>query len=165
MTARPTLAAIDVHECMRCGRPLHASREWFIGDDCAARIGPARVARLRIYAEHAANPFHAPATVRPLSAEGQRNNRNAHAAAIGADQLCHHDNVIGRCPDCRREADPHRAAERILREVRAQPYAQRRAERLAVQAHRPIPAPARRPAPRPSLRTRRDPAHVQMELL
>ncbi|WUI00230.1 hypothetical protein OHR68_43310 [Spirillospora sp. NBC_00431] len=164
MTARPTLAAIDTHECMRCGKALHASREWFIGDDCADRIGPARVEVLRRYAEHAANPFAVPATLRPLSAEGRRNNANAHAALVGAAQLCHHENRIGACGDCRREADPNRAAERILRLVRAQPYEQRRAERRAVQSSRPIPTPAKRPRPAPRRTTPAPAGPVQMEL-
>lgn len=164
MIARPTLAAIDAHSCMRCGRRLHASKEWFIGDDCASRIGPVRVEQLRAYAEHAANPFHLPPALRPLSVEGVRNNHNARAALTGAHQLCHHDNVIGRCGDCRREADPTRAAERILREIRAQTYAQRRAERIALQTRRPIPTPAKRPRPAPRRRTEPPSGPVQLEL-
>lgn len=161
--ARPALAALDTHTCMQCGKALHASKEWFVGDCCARKLGPDGVERLRVYAEQVTDPFHIPAD-RPASAQARRNNANARAALVGEVQLCHHDGERGRCPACRREADPARAAERILRDVRAQPLDERRAERLGVLTARPIPEPAKRPRPRRT--TRSTPSGpVQMELL
>lgn len=148
-----------IDHCLRCGRQLRASRLPFLGDCCAKRVTPAQLEAMRVYAEQAADPFHIPEP-RPLSLVGRRNNADARAAVTpGAARLCRHDNQVGRCGDCRREADPARAAERILREVCAQPYRERRAERVAVWAARraagvPAPAPPPRPAPRPRRRTR-----------
>ncbi|WP_242892565.1 hypothetical protein [Actinomadura litoris] len=149
-----------VDHCLRCGRPLSASKLAYIGDCCIKRVTPAQLKAMAAYAAQVADPFHIPAP-RPMSAEGRRNNANARAALqVGVVQVCRHDNRIGACGDCRREADPTRAAEMILRAVRAQTYAERRAERIAVQAARRdagIPAPAARPAPRPSLRRTAEP--------
>lgn len=164
-----------VDHCLRCGRPLRASQLPFVGDCCVKRVSHGQLEAMRQYAAQVADPFHIPAP-QPLSAEGQRNNRDARAAvSAAAVRLCRHDNRLGACADCRREADPTRAAERILREIRAESYAARRAQRIAAQDARVaagIPAPAARPAPRPSLRPTRSktkrPAHPptgQLELL
>jgi hypothetical protein len=164
-----------IDHCLRCGRPLRASAETFIGDCCVKKTSPARLEAMRAYAAQVADPFHIPAP-RPISTQGRLNNLNArNAVRPEALQLCRHENAVGRCGACRREADPARAAERILGEIRAQPYTARRGERVAVQAARRargIPAPAQRPARRPPRRratttkpSAPEPAVVQLELI
>lgn len=163
---RPTLAATDTHVCLNCGRAIHASREWFVGDDCAKKLGPARVETLRVYAEEQADPMSIPAAQRQLSPQGRLNNANARAAASGRVQLCRHDSEVGRCGSCEWEGKPENACKRILRTICALPDEQRRAERTTVQAAHIAarvaagpPAPAHRsaprPAPRPTQRRRR----------
>ncbi|WP_242890762.1 hypothetical protein [Actinomadura litoris] len=134
---RPPLAAIDTHTCLKCGRPLHASKEWFVGDDCAKNLGPDRGEALRIYAVQEADPFTSPRTgQRPMSPQARLNIRNAHAAAKGIGALCRHLSEIGRCGACREAGKSENASKRILREVRAQPQDRRRTERAALQAAR-----------------------------
>lgn len=164
------MAFRGIDSCLRCGKRLRASRLPFIGDCCAKRVTPEQLDAMRVYAAQVADPFHIPAP-RPLSAQGRANNRNARAALLGADQICaRHGNQIGRCPDCRFEAQPENAAALILRAVRAQPHQERRAERARILAARysraapwtPPPRPARpaRPAraARPRYRTKAAPA-------
>ncbi|WP_141575933.1 hypothetical protein [Actinomadura sp. WMMA1423] len=158
---RPTLAATDTHTCLKCGRPLHASKEWFVGDHCAQILGPARVEALRIYAEQQVDPFTLPTGQKPPSHEARLNNRNARAAASGQMQLCRHYNQVGRCGTCRWESKAENASKRILREICAEPLDRRRTERAAVQNSRaaarrhpyrtpPRPSPVAAPAPRPA---------------
>ncbi|MUN41465.1 DUF6011 domain-containing protein [Actinomadura litoris] len=148
--------------CTECGKPLTdpASRAFRIGPECRKGMTTAQLRDAMARAQEADNPFRIPEE-RPASIQARVNNHNARAMTEpDGVQLCHHENVVGRCADCRREADPWRAAEMILRQVRAQPYAERRAERIAVQVARRdagIPAPAARPAPRPSLRRAAEP--------
>jgi hypothetical protein len=142
--------------CQFCKRPLKdiASRYRLVGSDCWAQLSAAEQAEALERAKAQRDPFHIPAETAP-SVRALLNNINARRAAAGEDQLCHHENVAGKCPDCRWEADPDNASVRILREVLASPLEARRAERIAVQTARRargIPAPASRPAPRPSLR-------------
>ncbi|MFI0406627.1 hypothetical protein [Actinomadura sp. 3N508] len=144
---RPTLAATDSHTCLKCGRPIHKSKEWFVGDDCAGKLGPDRVEALRLYAEQQVDPFTIPAGQRPPSPQARLNHHNARAAADpGQLQLCRHENQAGRCGSCRDEAKPKNASKRIIRVICAQPLDQRRAERTAVVAAR-APAPPRRAPP------------------
>lgn len=167
-TPRPRLAATDTHTCLNCGRALRASKEWFVGDDCAEKLGPARVEALRIYAVQQADPMSIPAGQRPLSAQARLNNTDARAAS-GQVQLCGHDNAIGRCGSCRWEGKPENAATRVLRWIRAQPVEQRRAERTEVQAARVSvgiptqPAPSGLDAPHDTTNPR-PPGAVRMEL-
>ncbi|MFB4312895.1 hypothetical protein [Actinomadura sp. 21ATH] len=157
-----------IDHCLRCGRQLRASQETFIGDCCAQRITPERLEAMRAYAQTVADPFHIPAP-RPMSVQGRINNANARAAGdANAVQLCRHESRIGACGQCRLEADPWRAAARILREIRAESYEARRAERIARVSARPIPSPGARPsrrrpaAPAPA---RLAPEPLQLELI
>lgn len=99
---------------------------------------------------------------RPASVQARVNNHNARAMADpDAVQLCHHENRVGACGDCRREADPWRAAERILRDVRGESYPVRRAERVRVVSARwahitPWTPPVRPPAARTAATPPRD---------
>lgn len=169
--------------CRICRRPLTdvVSRHRRVGPDCWARLSAAQQAKALALAAAERDPFQNPLT-RPPSATARLNNANARRAVQpGEGQLCHHENVVGRCPECRREADPTRAAERILREIRAQPYPQRRADRLRDWTARrttgipappphpdpePQPEPRSRPRPRPvPARTAPHPAAEQLELI
>ncbi|MGI5201685.1 hypothetical protein ACQEU6_08895 [Spirillospora sp. CA-108201] len=155
---RPTLAATDTHVCLKCGRALHASKEWFVGDHCAQVLGPARVEALRIYAVQQVDPFTLPAGQKPLSPTGRLNNRNARAAASGQMQLCRHHNPVGACGTCRWESKDENASKRILRQICAQPLDQRRTERAAVQAARAVTRTLPRAPSRPALATPPPPA-------
>ncbi len=146
--------------CRLCGRPLTdaTSRAFRIGPECRKGLTPEQLRASLQVAKQEADPFHVPEP-RPASMQARINNHNARAAVTPeAVQLCRHENRAGACPDCRREADPHRAAERILCDVMGQSHAERRAERIAAQqgryagrviAERPAPKPRTRPARRP----------------
>ncbi|MER6809944.1 hypothetical protein ABT299_11745 [Spirillospora sp. NPDC000708] len=154
MTRRPRLAATDTHICLKCGRGIYASQEWFVGDDCARKLGPQKVEALRIYAVQEADPFTIPAGQRPASLQARINNHNARAAADPSiATLCRHDSEVGRCGACRYEGKAENASKRILREICAQPREQRQAERTALQGSRAgALTPARRPVRRPAAR-------------
>ena len=160
--------------CRICRRPLQddLARRRRIGPDCWARLTPAEQRRALELAAQERDPHHIPAERAP-SAQTRINNHNARATITpGTVQLCHHDAQIGRCGDCRREADPWRAAELIVRHVTAQPLQQRRAERIEILRARyatvtlwtappnPRPKPRPEPAPKPA-----PPGPQQLELL
>lgn len=88
------------------------------------------------------------------------------------EKRCSHGHIAGKCPECEREADKRYAlkvaaiVDRILGNIRAQPHAERRAERveiLTARVARGIPEPALRPRRAPSMPAGAD-AAVQMEL-
>lgn len=144
--------------CQRCGKPLRdiASRYRLVGPDCWSRMTATEQAQALEYAKTTRDPFAIPADRAP-SLQARLNNINARRTIQhpGEGQLCHHEQIVGRCPDCRREQDPWRATERIMAAVLAESLEGRRAERIALQTARKtagIPAPARRPTPRPARR-------------
>lgn len=164
--------------CVKCHKPLTdpLSRALKLGPECRKGMSAVQLRDAMQRAAERDDPFRIPEE-RPASLEAQINNRNARAAADPeAVQLCvRHENPVGKCPQCKWEADPDNASVRILRELCGWSFADRRAERIAVQTarrDRGIPSPARQPAPRPTLRrTSRRPAPAssppatQLELL
>ncbi|WP_410050156.1 DUF6011 domain-containing protein [Actinomadura sp. CNU-125] len=140
-----TIRTVDPN-CRECGRPLtdDLARRRRVGPDCWARMTPAEQQHALELAAAERDPFHIPAP-RPATLQARVNNHNARATTTpDAVQLCHHEAQIGRCGDCRREADPWRAVELIVRHVTAQPREQR-----ARNASRSSPAgtPPSRPGP------------------
>lgn len=141
--------------CRYCHKPLRGSLSKLrrVGPDCWSKLTAAEKAKALDLAEAERDPFRIPAERAP-SVQARVNNHNARAAAQpDGVQLCHHENRAGACPACRRERDPWRAAEMILRAVRAEPFAERRVERARVLAARyahvtPWRAPERAAAPR-----------------
>ena len=124
--------------CTECGKPLTdpASRAFRIGPECRKGMTTRQLREAMARAAQADDPFRIPEP-RPASIQARLNNRNARASVEpDAVQLCRHEQVAGRCGACRREADPHRAAERILAEVCSSPHTERRAERARVLAAR-----------------------------
>lgn len=163
--------------CVRCGKPLTdpASRAFRIGPECRKGMNAVQLRDAMARAAEADDPFRIPAERAP-SVQARINNHNARAVARpDGVQLCHHENVVGRCADCRREADPWRAAERIAREVCAWSFADRRAERIRLVSARyahvaswtPPPRPAKPVKPARPTKPKRRAAHPtgQMELL
>jgi hypothetical protein len=151
--------------CTECGRLLTdaASRAFRIGPECRKDMTTQQLRAAMLRAKQADDPFRIPEQ-RPASVQARINNHNARAAADPAAlQLCRHENRAGACADCKREANPWLAAERILGEVRTETHAERRAARIAMQAARVaagLPAPAEPPARAPLAPA----AAVQLEL-
>lgn len=159
--------------CRRCGRALKdvASRYRRVGPECWSKLTAPEQAEALEQAKAERDPFHIPEQASP-SAQALLNRLNARRAAAGEDQLCHHENVAGKCPDCRWEADPDNASVRILREVCGWSRSERHAERARVLSARyahvtgwtppPRPKPAAHPA---KPKTRRPHTTGQLELL
>lgn len=159
--------------CRDCHKPLRdqASRYRMYGPDCWAKLTAPEQAKALEQAKAERDPFHIPEQASP-SAQALLNRINARRAATGEGQLCHHENVAGKCPDCRWEADPDNASVRILRQVLDTTFTDRRAERARALSARyahvtawtppPRPKPAARPAKR---KTRRPHTTGQLELL
>lgn len=139
--------------CSECERP--------IGPECRKGMTAAQLRDAMTRAAERDDPFRIPEE-RPASTQARVNNHNARAMADpDAVQLCRHENRVGACGDCRREADPWRAAERILREVRAESYPVQRAELVRVVSARwahitPWTPPVRPPAARTAATPPRD---------
>ncbi|GAA4225988.1 hypothetical protein GCM10022254_09390 [Actinomadura meridiana] len=120
--------------CVRCGKPLTdpASKALLVGPECRKGMNAVQLRDAAARAAERDDPFRIPAERAP-SVQARVNNHNAREVARpDGVQLCHHENRAGACPDCRREADPWRASEVILREVRGWTFTARRAERLRV---------------------------------
>lgn len=117
--------------CRVCGRGLSdlESRKRGVGPDCWANLTPQQQTHYLVLAAQAADPARIPPVRRP-SAQALANNAAARAAtrAVSRGRVCErHGGLIGACPQCRREANPDKAAARIIAEIRAEREQARRA--------------------------------------
>lgn len=164
-------------KCRECGRPLvdDLSRRRRVGPDCWARMTPTEQQHALELAARERDPHYIPPERAP-SVQARVNHHNVQAVMENpAAKLCRHEQLAGGgCPDCRREDDPHRAAELILRSVLEQTFEARRAERAEILRRRyengppPIgarPLKRRRPAqPAAAKPAAPEPVAVQLEL-
>lgn len=104
------MTAVLSTSCRECGKALtdSLSRRYGIGPDCRKAMSPAELTD----ALRRNQPGYAP-KAKPASGTARAN----HAAVTAAADVptCEpHGGVLGRCPQCKHEADPTRAAERII---------------------------------------------------
>ncbi len=124
---------LDQTRCRDCGQPLtdRTSRLFRLGPDCrTGRTDQELADALRLTMEES-QPGYIPPQ-RPPTAQA-RANHAAVAAIVDqatAPTLCVHDGIVGKCPDCVYEAKY--PAARIVREIRALTFQERRAERIRV---------------------------------
>lgn len=110
--------------CRECGRPLSdaTSRAFRIGPECRRGLSPEQLHAALRQAVAEADPGYIPPQ-RPASVRARRTSATARAivaeASAPARVTCDHGGLPGRCPMCRREADPEQAADRIIAEVQA----------------------------------------------
>lgn len=115
--------------CRICGKPLLTleARKRRVGSECWSRLTPAQQAKALALAAREADPHYIPPTRRPSAVALA--NRAAVRAAVQAptqEAVCdRHGGVVGRCAQCRREADPHQAAARIIWEIQQERAAAR----------------------------------------
>ena len=140
-----TMSRTGTHRCRVCGRQLTdaTSRAFGIGPECRRGMTAEQLRAALLDRARQDDPFRIPGD-RPPSPVARRNNAIARAIIAQArapeSARCHHGGTPGACPECRREADPTRAAERIIREIRAERRAARDAAyraRLAQHQQRP----------------------------
>ncbi|MBO0819325.1 MAG: hypothetical protein J2P26_00590 [Nocardiopsaceae bacterium] len=121
------MAIVTSTACRLCGTELTdpLSRRYGIGPDCRADLTPEQLAD----AIRANQPGHIPKAP-PPSPAARVHRANAEQARNVA--TCdRHGGVLGRCPQCAREADPARSAERIIADIRGMPAAERRVQQIA----------------------------------
>lgn len=129
--------------CRMCKRPLRdrTSRLFGVGPDCRRGMTDAQLRDALALTKAEADPAYIPPE-RPPSPQARHNNATARAVIERAVRpetaTCHHDGIPGRCPQCRAEADPWRAARRIIGEIKAARLAVRDA---AYEARHAAPCP------------------------
>lgn len=117
--------------CRLCGTPVATleARRRRVGSECWSRLTPEQKERALALAAREADPHYVPPARRPSAVALA--NRAAVRAAVQApapEAVCaRHGGVVGRCPQCRREADPTQAAARIIWEIQQERAAAREA--------------------------------------
>lgn len=124
--------------CRECGRELtdRVSRMYRVGPDCRREMSGEQLAAALKQTKAEAQPGYIPPARKP-SIDAQLTNRAARAVAAQAEApiVCDaHGGVLGQCPLCIAEAKA--PAARIIRLVKADGLAARRAERVAVLTRR-----------------------------
>lgn len=135
--------AVSSSQCRICRQILRdpLSRFRRVGPDCWGRLTPEERERALELAAKERDPHYVPPARRP-SAEARANHAEVRTltAQPADEQVCdRHGGVVGRCPQCRREADPTQAAARIIFDIqqeraaaREQAWQDRVAQALAV---------------------------------
>lgn len=129
------MTAIVSTRCRRCGAKLtdRFSRTLGYGPECRKAMTPDQLAD----AVRANQPGYIPRAA-PPTAHARVTNAAARQTTeqARAEPRCTHDGIPGNCPSCRREADPTRAAQRIIALIQRQPMPERLAAQRAAAIRR-----------------------------